>query len=158
MPPHLSSFWPIHNDQEEVFREMQVNEPEQRSSLQVPATRRSLEVSGPSPIMDADAGLVPCVVGYSFMNIDLLLTFPTSSYSDQYIELEDRGRRHESTSSSDDLPPPLGVKLTGYRLLNMSVVIIFATVKAILTYMGRSVMPTTLDWLSGGFLAIWWVF
>ncbi|KAH9985921.1 hypothetical protein BJV77DRAFT_1071211 [Russula vinacea] len=51
--------------------------------------------------------------------------------------------RHESTS--DGLPPPLGVKLTGYRLLNMSVVFVFGITKAILTYMGQSAVPTTLD-------------
>ena len=54
----------------------------------------------------------------------------------------------------DEFPPPLGVKLTGYRLLNMSVVFIFGMAKAILTYMGRSAVPTTLDWIGGAFLAV----
>ena len=54
----------------------------------------------------------------------------------------------------DELQPPLRVKLTGYRLLNMSVVFTFGVAKAILTYMGESAMPTTLDWIGGAFLAV----
>jgi hypothetical protein len=107
--------------------------------------------------MDSDAELVLCVVSYSFINIYLLLTLLTFSYSDQgieMIELEDRGRRHETTSSSDDLSPPLGVKLTGYRLLNISVVLGFITVKVILARMGRPLM-STVDLLLGGFLWVW---
>ena len=53
----------------------------------------------------------------------------------------------------DAMPPPLGVKLTGYRLVFMATILIFGTVKTILTYMGQSVAPTTLDWVSGTFLA-----
>ena len=55
-------------------------------------------------------------------------------------------------STLDELPPPLGVKLTGYRLLNMSVIFAFGTSKAILTYMGRSAMPTTLEFIGGTLL------
>jgi len=107
-------------------------EPEQRNNLNGSA-RRSLEASESSPIVnDAD---------------------------DQDIELEALGRRHESTLTLDELPPPLGVKLTGYRLLNMSVVFTFGMAKAILTYMGRSAMPTTLDWIGGALLAVilYWI-
>ncbi|KAI9435752.1 hypothetical protein H4582DRAFT_620713 [Lactarius indigo] len=55
--------------------------------------------------------------------------------------------------------PPLGVKLTGYRLLNMTTVFSFGTAKAILTYMGRSTAPTTLDWVAGTLLAVllYWI-
>ena len=53
----------------------------------------------------------------------------------------------------DDTPPPVVVKLTGYRLVTMATVLSFGTVKAILTYMGQSITPTTLDWVSGTFLA-----
>ncbi|KAI0263242.1 hypothetical protein BC834DRAFT_827751 [Gloeopeniophorella convolvens] len=58
-----------------------------------------------------------------------------------------------------DPPPPLGIKLTGYRLLNMTVVFSFGLVKAVLTYMGDSVAPTTMDWISGSVLAValYWV-
>lgn len=111
---------------------MQVHEPEQRDNLHVSA-RRALEASESSPIVNA------------------------SDADDQDIEHEAPGRRHEPTL--DELPPPLGVKLTGYRLLNMSVVFTFGMVKAILTYMGQSAMPTTLDWIGGAFLAVilYWV-
>jgi hypothetical protein len=50
--------------------------------------------------------------------------------------------------------PPLGVKLTGYRLLNMTTVFSFGIIKGILTYMGQSTAPTTLDWVSGALLAV----
>ena len=43
----------------------------------------------------------------------------------------------------------------GLRLLNMSVVFVFSITKAILAYMGQSAIPTTLDWVSGAFLAVW---
>ncbi|KAI0298129.1 hypothetical protein B0F90DRAFT_830869 [Multifurca ochricompacta] len=66
---------------------------------------------------------------------------------------------NEHTTGSDALPLPLGVKLTVYRLLNMSVVFTFGLAKAILTYMGQSVAPTTLDWISGALLAValYWI-
>ncbi|KAF8258973.1 hypothetical protein EI94DRAFT_1059809 [Lactarius quietus] len=53
------------------------------------------------------------------------------------------------------MPPlALGVKLTGYRLLFMMTVFTFGTVKGILTYMGQSIAPNTLDWVSGTLLAV----
>jgi hypothetical protein len=36
----------------------------------------------------------------------------------------------------------------------MSVVFAFGLAKGILTYMGRSAVPTTLDWVSGALLAV----
>jgi len=56
-------------------------------------------------------------------------------------------------------PPPGGVKITGYRVLNMSVVFAFGLTKGILTYMGQSAAPTTLDWVSGAVLAVilYWI-
>ncbi|KAH9034191.1 hypothetical protein EDB85DRAFT_1020965 [Lactarius pseudohatsudake] len=55
--------------------------------------------------------------------------------------------------------PPLGVNLTGYRLLNMTIVFSFGIIKGILTYMGQSTAPTTLDWVGGALLAValYWV-
>ncbi|KAF8260069.1 hypothetical protein EI94DRAFT_1689981 [Lactarius quietus] len=55
--------------------------------------------------------------------------------------------------------PPLGVKLTCYRLLNMMTVFSFGIIKGILTYMGQSTAPTTLDWVSGALLAVvlYWI-
>ncbi|KAH9987632.1 hypothetical protein BJV74DRAFT_796472 [Russula compacta] len=49
---------------------------------------------------------------------------------------------------------PLAVDLTGYHLLNMAVILAFGIPKAVLSYRGESVMPTTLDLLSGTFLAV----
>ena len=51
-------------------------------------------------------------------------------------------------------PPPLGVKLTGYRLFFMTTVFSFGVAKCILTYKGQSIAPTTLDWVSGTFLTL----
>ena len=59
---------------------------------------------------------------------------------------------------NDDTAPPLGVKLTVYRLLNMTTMISFCFAKGILTYKGLSTVPTTLDWISGGVLAAVWVY
>jgi hypothetical protein len=56
-----------------------------------------------------------------------------------------------------DEPPPLGVKLTSYILLNMIAMFVFGTYKAILTHMGRSAMPTTLDWIGVVVVRIGWV-
>ena len=49
---------------------------------------------------------------------------------------------------------PLGVKLTGYKLFFMATLFCFGTVKAILSYMGQSIAPTTLDWVAGTFLGV----
>ena len=98
-----------------------------------------------SPIANEVAELVPHIS--SFMP-PKASTYLPNVYSDQDLE------GHHPTTL-DDPPPPLGVKLTGYRLLNMSVVFAFGITKAILTYMGQSVAPTTLDWVSGAFLALW---
>ena len=52
------------------------------------------------------------------------------------------------------MSPPLGVKLTGYRLAFMATVSAFGTIKTILTYMGQSIAPTTLDWVAGTLLTV----
>jgi hypothetical protein len=73
-------------------------------------------------------------------------------------QLEPSGHSNHEVPGSDrsvdmdDMPPPLGVKLTGYRLVFMVTVLLFGTVKTILTYMGQSIAPTTLDWVAGTFL------
>ena len=59
---------------------------------------------------------------------------------------------------NDDTALPLGVKLTVYRLLNMTTIISFCFAKGFLTYKGLSTVPTTLDWVSGGLLAAVWVY
>ena len=53
--------------------------------------------------------------------------------------------------------PPLGVKLTVYRLLNMITMLSFCFAKGIIAYKGLSTVPTTLDWVSGGMLTVVWV-
>jgi len=55
--------------------------------------------------------------------------------------------------------PPLGVKLTVYRLLNMTILFSIGITKGILTYKGKSTAPTTLDWVGGAFLAVvlYWI-
>ncbi|KAI0247225.1 hypothetical protein BJV78DRAFT_953998 [Lactifluus subvellereus] len=70
--------------------------------------------------------------------------------------------QNDHTINPDALPPPpppLGVKLTAYRLLNMSVVFSFGLTKGILTYMGQSIAPTMLDWVAGVLLtiALYWI-
>ena len=77
-----------------------------------------------------------------------LVTFRRLHRSDQ----EDNGDDH--LADTDAALPPLGVKLTGYRLLNMMTVFSFGIIKTILTYMGQSTAPTTLDWVSGALLAV----
>ncbi len=44
--------------------------------------------------------------------------------------------------------PPLGVKLTCYRLLNLTTIIFWAVPKAVVSYKNRSVAATTLDLLA----------
>ena len=56
--------------------------------------------------------------------------------------------------SAEATPPPLGVKLTGYKLFFMAIVFCIGTVKAILTFKGQSTSPTVLEWIGGTFLTI----
>ncbi|KAI0287146.1 hypothetical protein BC826DRAFT_70847 [Russula brevipes] len=48
---------------------------------------------------------------------------------------------------------PLGLELTGYHLLNIAVILIFGIPKAVLSYHGQSVIPTTLEWAGGTLIA-----
>ncbi|KAI0246436.1 hypothetical protein BJV78DRAFT_1286418 [Lactifluus subvellereus] len=50
--------------------------------------------------------------------------------------------------------PPLGVKLTGYRLLKITVILAFGISKAVFAYRGQSVVPTMPEWVAGTFLAV----
>jgi len=67
---------------------------------------------------------------------------------------DQEGYGDNRSADMDATPPPLGVKLTGYRLLNMTTVFSFGIAKGILTYMGQSTAPTTLDWVAGALLAV----
>ena len=54
----------------------------------------------------------------------------------------------------DKEPPPLLlVKITGYRLLTVTVTVAFVVAKAIMTQQGRPA-ASTLDWVSAGVLGI----
>ena len=53
----------------------------------------------------------------------------------------------------DDATPPLGVKLSCYRLINVSTLFSIGIIKAVLAYKGQSITPTTLDWVGGTLLA-----
>jgi hypothetical protein len=70
------------------------------------------------------------------------------------------------TSSGNDIgneeqdriaSPPLGVKLTMYRLLNIVVISAFGISKAVCAYHGQSVAPTTLELVGGTFFAVMYV-
>ena len=63
------------------------------------------------------------------------------------------GSSNAPEGEKQDHHPPLGVELTGYRLLNLAVVLAFGIPKAISSYHGQAVIPTTLDWVSGTLLA-----
>jgi hypothetical protein len=52
-----------------------------------------------------------------------------------------------------DTPLPLGVKLTGYRFLNLTVLLSFGLAKFVLSLQGQSIAPTGLDWVAGSVLA-----
>lgn len=50
--------------------------------------------------------------------------------------------------------PPLGVKLTGYRLLNVGVILVFGVIQVALAHCGQSFALTTLDWVAVASLAV----
>jgi hypothetical protein len=66
---------------------------------------------------------------------------------------------HPSPSSSaltskDDPPFLLLVKVTGYRLFNVAIIMIIVKWKVVLSYQGQLVASTTLDWIGGGIPAL----
>jgi len=65
---------------------------------------------------------------------------------------------HPPSKSQHDRPLLL-VKLTGYRLLNIFVITMIVSWKAVLSYQGQSFTPITLDWIAAGVLALglWWL-
>jgi len=80
------------------------------------------------------------------------------------VSLAERGEEEHGNDrfANMELPsnlPPLGVKLTCYRILNLTTLLSFGIIKGILTYMGQSSAPTTLDWISGALLAavLYWI-
>ncbi|KAF8267734.1 hypothetical protein EI94DRAFT_1276033 [Lactarius quietus] len=71
----------------------------------------------------------------------------------------DQGARRDGPSAvMGDPPPPPRVKLTCYRLLNVTTVVLWAVPKAVLCYKNRSTPATTIDLLTalfGGILLYW---
>jgi len=61
--------------------------------------------------------------------------------------------------NDEDAQLPLGVKLTGYRLLNLVVILTIGVAKFILSLQGQSVAPTGLEWVGGTALAalLYWI-
>lgn len=64
------------------------------------------------------------------------------------------GVADESQSPPIDPRPPLLVKVTGYRLLDITLLLAFGIAKAVLTYWGRSVISAPLDWIMGTLIVI----
>ena len=83
---------------------------------------------------------------------------PTASLDPRSIHLDHSSlpchslRCSSTPEDKQDHQPPLGVELTGYRLLTLVVILTFGIPKAISSYRGQAV-STTLDWVSGTLLA-----
>jgi len=58
---------------------------------------------------------------------------------------------YDCCGKDEEDPPPLGFKVTGYRLLNIAVVVGFGIFKAVRAYCGHPLTPTMLE-LAGGTL------
>ena len=62
----------------------------------------------------------------------------------------------EATNSlSADGVKETGIKLTGYRLLNIGVIFIFGTAKVILSCFGETIVPNALEWVLGVLFTLW---
>ena len=147
---------------------MRINEPAHGNGLRVlrvseSKSPHSLEAT--SPNRECDSSVSPRIVGYSLINRHLLS--PSKLLRDQDYELKGNGRHWTGMSQLQTrIISAISARrsalshrhsessLVGYRLLNMSVVFSFGLTKAMLTYMDRSAMPTTLDWVSGVCLAV----
>jgi len=55
----------------------------------------------------------------------------------------------EGNKQDDSKRPPLGVPLTGYLLFTISWILGLLVPKAVYSYRGQTVIPTTLDWVGG---------
>jgi hypothetical protein len=53
--------------------------------------------------------------------------------------------------------PPLLIRVTGYRLFTIAMIIAFGTAKAVASYQGKTIISTSLDWVMGVLLAIGYV-
>ncbi|KAI0297060.1 hypothetical protein B0F90DRAFT_1819603 [Multifurca ochricompacta] len=66
---------------------------------------------------------------------------------------------HDAEEDEPDVSLPLGVKLTGYRLFNMVMILVIGLAKFILSLKGQSVAPTGLEWVAGSAFAaiLYWI-
>jgi len=88
--------------------------------------------------------------------------FPTEPKSLSTSPSESPGAASDDdacTKEPDELadeedPPPFGFKLTGYRLLNIAVIVGFGIFKAVRVYCGQTLTPTTLEIVGGAFLTL----
>lgn len=89
---------------------------------------------------------------------DILKTNPRMEPSDVKESASLMGE-HSSQISQNEPRPPLLVKLTGYRLLNIFIITAVIAWKAVLSYQGQSLVPMALDWIIGGVLTLglWWL-
>jgi len=51
--------------------------------------------------------------------------------------------------SDEEDPPPLGFKVTGYRLLNIAVIVGFGIFKVVRVFCGQPLTPTTPELVGG---------
>jgi hypothetical protein len=63
---------------------------------------------------------------------------------------------HPLTEALPVARPPLLITVTGYRLANTILIAMFGIWKAITSYQGQSVVPTTLELVVGVFICIGW--
>jgi len=92
-------------------------------------------------------------------SVGLAATRRTSNSGQERQRDDRRSADSDSDSDMDAGRPPLGVKLTVYRLLNMLILFSIGVTKGILSYKGQSTAPTTLDWIGGALLAavLYWI-
>ena len=63
--------------------------------------------------------------------------------------------REDNTQDNDHQPTmPLGIELTGYRLLTTGVILGVGIPKAVYSYKGQALISTSLDWVAGVVLAV----
>jgi hypothetical protein len=75
--------------------------------------------------------------------------FATSSASSLTSPREDNTQDNDHQATM-----PLGVELTGYRLLTTGVILGVGVPKAVYSYNGQALISTTLDWLAGVIFAL----
>jgi len=105
------------------------------------------------------------VLNALFSHYAIMRFIPTSS-SDLPTELKSRSLSASSfpgAASAEDACskaldeedlPPLGFKVTGYRLLNIAVIIGFGIFKAIRVYCGQPLTPSILELVGGTLLTL----